>query len=812
MLKDKFKLIFFLLSLCFSFSFSNELEQFKGFFNFSYDDSKGKIFLEVDKLDYEFLYIGSLASGVGSNDIGLDRGQLGSEKLVKFVKKGNKILLIEPNLYFRAQTDNISEKKSVEQAFAKSVIFGFEIIEKNDQSFLIDFTPFLLFDRHGVAKKLRDLKQGSYKIDKSKSAIEIYNTKAFPENVEFEALLTFSGEAKGNLIKSVSPDPNNVSVIQHHSFIKLPDNNYQPRKFDPRSGAISISFMDYSTPIDEPIVKKYVIRHRLEKKNPNHEISEAVEPIIYYLDPGTPEPVKSALLDGGKWWNQAYESIGFKDAFQIKILPHDIDPLDCRYNVIQWVHRSTRGWSYGASVVDPRTGEIIKGHVSLGSLRIRQDYMIAQALTKEPFATKNNNNKMMDLAIARIRQLSAHEIGHTIGFAHNFAASTNERASVMDYPHPLVKLIDNEVVFDDAYDTGIGDWDKVTVAYSYSDFRKDQNEAFELNKILENSTSEGLRFISDYDARSIDGSHAYAHLWDNGQTAYSGLDNVIEIRKKAIENFSEYNVPKGTPNSVLEDVFVPLYFFHRYQTEATAKLIGGMNYNYSLVGDNQQDYYYVERSYQIQALNSLMKTLSPNFLAIPKEKLILFPPRAFGFPRTRESFKSNLGVAFDPLSAAETSSDMTFSLIFRPKRLNRLILQHSLDNSNLNLKELYDFILKRTILLKSYDSTNYEDYSYLQEIQHIVNINLLKSIFKVINSSSSFSQVKSISNEFVRKITSELSSKRSKNYNLSKYHRYYLDMINSFYEDPQEYEIIDSLTIPDGSPIGSDNCTNFTIR
>ena len=807
MYKVKLTLTFLILSIAISFSNSNEFDKFKGFFNFSYDESKDKIFLEVDKLDYEFLYIGSLASGVGSNDIGLDRGQLGQEKLVKFVKKGNKILLVEPNLFYRAQTQNISEKKSVEQAFAKSVIFGFEIVETNDEHYLIDLTPFLLYDRHGVSKKLRDLKQGSYKVDKSKSAIEIFNTKAFPENVEFEALLTFSGEAKGSMIRSVAPDPDNVSVVQHHSFIKLPDNNYKPRKFDPRSGAISISFMDYSTPIDEPITKKFVIRHRLEKKNPELEISEAVEPIIYYLDPGTPEPVKSALLEGGRWWNQAYESIGFKDAFQVKMLPEGADPLDCRYNVIQWVHRSTRGWSYGASVVDPRTGEIIKGHVSLGSLRIRQDYMIAQALTNEPFASENNNNKMKELAVARIRQLSAHEIGHTIGFAHNFAASTNDRASVMDYPHPLVNLIDNEIVFDDAYDTGIGDWDKVTVAYSYSDFRADQNEDFELNKILENSTDDGLRFISDYDARSIDGSHAYAHLWDNGETAYSGLDKVIDIRERAIENFSEYNVPEGTPNSVLEDVFVPLYFFHRYQTEAAVKLIGGMDYNYSLVGDNQQEYYHIEKVNQIQALNSLMKTLHPDFLAIPKDKLQLFPPRAFGYPRTRESFKSNLGVAFDPFSVAETSADMTLSLILRPKRLNRLILQHSLDNSNLSLDELYDLILKKTIFLKSSNIEELED-SYLEEIQHIVNITFLKNVFKVINSSSSYSQVKSISNELVRKISSELSSKRRKDYKLSKYYSHYLEMISNFHKDPKEYEIIDSLKIPDGSPIGTDNCSH----
>ena len=809
--RNTINLIFFIITLNFSFSQDNKIEKFKGFFDFTYNQSKDKIFLHVDKLDYEFLYIGSLASGVGSNDIGLDRGQLGSERLVKFVKKGNKLLLIEPNLYYRAETENKSEKKSVEQAFAKSVIFGFEIIESKEDSYLIDITPFLMYDRHGVAKRLRDSKQGSYKVDKSKSAIEIENTKAFPENVEFEALLTFSGEAKGNLIRSVAPDPDNVTVFQHHSFIKLPDNNYKPRKFDARSGAISISYMDYSTPITESITKKYIIRHRLEKKNPELDISEAVEPIIYYLDPGTPEPVKSALLDGGKWWNQAYESIGFKDAFQVKMLPEGVDPLDCRYNVIQWVHRSTRGWSYGASVVDPRTGEIIKGHVSLGSLRIRQDYMIAQALTRDPFISEENNNKMLELAISRIRQLSAHEIGHTIGFAHNFAASTNNRASVMDYPHPLVDIKDDEIVFDDAYDTGIGEWDKVTVAYSYSDFKIDEDEGYELNKILENSTKDGLRFITDYDARSVDGSHAYAHLWDNGDTAYSGLDKVIEIRKKAIQNFSENNAKKGTPNSVLEDIFVPLYFFHRYQTEATAKIIGGMDYNYSLVGDNQNEFHYLDKDTQLEALNSLIKTLSPSFLAIPKDKLKLFPPRAFGYPRTRESFKSNLGVAFDPFSVSETSADMTLSLILRPKRLNRIILQHSLNNSNLSLDDLYNFILKRTILLKNNKLPSIDD-SYYEEVQHIVNVTLLKNLFKVINDSSTFSQVKNISNDYLTNITLELLSKKRKGYKLSKYSSYYIRMIKDFYEDPEEYKIKESLKIPDGSPIGTDNCNYISVK
>ena len=803
------------LIIFFSFIFLNANEKnvkdFVGFFNFSYDQSNDKIFLKVDKIDHEFLYVSSLTTGVGSNDIGLDRGQLGSERLVKFIKRGNKLLLVQPNLYYRAETENLSEKKSVDQAFAKSVLFGFEIIDKYEDSYKIDFTPFLKYDRHGVAKTLKNKNQGLYSVDLSKSSIEMFNTKAFPRNVEFEALLTFSGDAKGNLVRSVVPDPNNITVTQHHSFIQLPDNDYQPRKFDPRSGAIFIEFMDYSRPVDQEMVKKYIIRHRLKKKNPSLTVSEPIEPIIYYLDPGTPEPVKSALIDGASWWNEAYESIGFKNAFQVKVLPENIDPMDCRYNVIQWVHRSTRGWSYGASVVDPRTGEIIKGHVSLGSLRIRQDYMIAQALSKDPFKNNSNNEKMLDLALSRIRQLSAHEIGHTLGFAHNFAASTNNRSSVMDYPHPLIEIKDNEIYLNNAYDSGIGEWDKITVAYSYSEFNGNQNEEMELNNILNNATAKGYRFISDYDARSLDGSHAFAHLWDNGDVAYEGLDDVINIRRKAIQNFSEFNVPKGSPSSVLEDVFVPLYFFHRYQTEAASKIIAGMDYNYSLTGSNQSQFSYLDKSTQLNALSSVMKTLEADFLAIPKEKLELFPPRAFGYPRTRESFKSNLGPAFDPFSASETSADMTLSLILRPKRLNRLIYQHALDNSNLSLDELYDYISKKTIFLKNSSDSSRDD-SYLNEIQHIVNLTLLKRIFSVINDETSSFQVKSISNDFLNKLSRELSSRKNRNLKLSKYTDYYLKIIRDFERNPKAYKVKIALKIPDGSPIGMDNCNLHQLR
>ena len=797
-MKLLFKMLLILwFGISYSQSITENLKAYNGFFNFYYDDSSDKIYLEINNLDKEFLYISSLSSGLGSNDIGLDRGQLGNERLVKFSKYGDKILLIQPNLRYRAVSENELEKRSVEQAFAKSVIYGFKIAEQKDNKYIVDFTSFLMEDRHGVAKRLKNSKQGSYKVDKGKSAIELERTKAFPENVEFEALLTFSGDAKGRLVSSVSPDPDRISVIQHHSFIKLPDGNYNPREFDVRSGAISISFMDYATPVYKPIVKRYITRHRLEKKDANSDYSEAKEPIVYYLDPGTPEPIKSALLEGASWWNQAYEAIGFKNAFQVKILPKDADPMDCRYNVIQWVHRSTRGWSYGSSVVDPRTGEIIKGHVSLGSLRIRQDFSIAQALLNKPYLEGDNHNPMLEMALARIRQLSAHEVGHTLGFVHNFAASTKDRASVMDYPHPLISIENNNINLDNAYDEGIGEWDKITVAYSYSDFSESIDENQTLNKILDDAYSSGLRFISDSDARAIGGAHSLGHLWDNGESASVGLEDIIKVRNKAITNFSEYNIQKNQPFSVLEDVFVPLYFLHRYQTEAAVKLIGGLEYNYATRGDNQTTVKEINYLDQKNALNSVLKTVNANFLSIPKSKISLFPPRAFGYPRSRESFKSMMGVGFDPISIASTASDMTFSLLLHPERMNRLILQKSLNNSSLGISEVFDRLISYTF------KVNNEDL-YINEIQQTVNHKALEHLMNLVVSNNCLFQVKDAANKAIGSIEKLLLSKAYKDF---AYSSYYKDLIKNFKSNPEKYKMSKSLRIPDGSPIGSSECS-----
>ena len=774
------------------------LKSYKGYFNFHYEAATDKIYLEVKDLDKEFLYVNSLASGVGSNDIGLDRGQLGGERVVKFQKAGNKLLLVQPNQNYRAITDNELERKSIEQAFAKSVLFGFKIVEEVNGIYVIDMTSFLMQDAHGVSERLKRNKEGSYSVDLSKSALSLERTKAFPKNVEFEALLTFKGQSVGRHLKTVTPTSSLVSVIQHHSFIELPDDQYQPRVFDVRSGAISMSYLDYATPVQEQIKKRYIIRHRLEKKNPEAVLSEAVEPIIYYLDPGTPEPVRTGLLEGARWWNEAYEAIGFKDAFQVKILPADADPMDCRYNVIQWVHRSTRGWSYGGSVVDPRTGEIIKGHVSLGSLRIRQDFMIAQALLEKPFAERDDNYQpMLEMALARIRQLSAHEVGHTIGFAHNFAASTNGRASVMDYPHPLITLKDGKVDLNNAYDVGIGDWDKVTVAYSYSQFDKNVDEKEALNTILKTAQDKGLRFITDSDARASGGAHAYAHLWDNGKSVAEELENVLAVRAKAISTFSKDNIRSNEPYSVLEDVFVPLYFFHRYQTEAATKVVGGLDYNYAVKGDGQFTVKALDVKMQREALDAIINTLSAETLAIPRDKLELFPPRAFGYWRSRESFKGKTGVGFDALSAVSTSSQMTLKYLLHPERANRLIQQKSIDSKQLGLEEVLN-----TLIEASFEKT-YKD-TYLNEVQQMINIEILQYIMNLAVSDAAYFQTKYEADMAIRKISRLLYDTKKKTH---AYTEMYSSMIAQFKNKPEKFKKKEAPKIPDGSPIGTDRCS-----
>jgi len=768
---------------------------FKGFFNFHYHEKEDALYLTVKELDKEFLYVNSLSAGIGNNDLGLDRGQLGNERVVSFSKSGNKLMLIQPNLRYRSTSDNPLEQRSIKEAFAKSVLFGFPIVETTKEGYVIDLTPFLLQDVHGVGKRLKQSKQGTFSIDKSRSAVSLPRTKAFPKNIEFDMMLTFVGNATGNLVRGVTPTPDAITVHQHHSFVALPDLDYIPRKFDPRSGANAFTFYDYTTPVSEPTKKQYIYRHRLEKKDPTAAVSEAIEPIVYYLDNGTPEPVRSALLEGGRWWNQAFESIGYKDAFQVKILPDDADPMDVRYNVIQWIHRSTRGWSYGSSVSDPRTGEIIKGHVSLGSLRIRQDFMIALGLLEAPFEEgANKESEALEMALARIRQLSAHEIGHTLGFAHNFSASAKNRTSVMDYPHPNIELIGDQISIANAYEVGIGDWDKVTVAYAYSDFPEGTNEKEALNAIIDQSAAAGHRFISDSDARPLGGAHPKAHLWDNGVVATQELARLMDIRKKALEHLSLDHLRKGEPYSTLEDRFVPMYLLHRYQVEAVVKLIGGVDYDYAVKGSQNYQVEVVDPTTQRNALLGYLNALAPKALAVPETLRPLLPPRSFSNPRTRENFLSQTGVAFDYLGIAQSLSDALVGMLLHPERANRLVTQYGFDTNQLSLKETLDNLVAAFFKVKPQDP-------HLAQLNDIVKHNILKHLMYLGQQPDANPIVKALVVKQLVTLDRWLAGQEEDGFS-----EVYRMQIDRYFEEPDDFAPPRPKRLPDGSPIGSYSC------
>ena len=760
--------------------------------NFSYNDDSGKIILEIKNLDSEFMYINSLSRGVGNNDLGLDRGQLGNSRVVYFTKRGNKILLIQPNLRYVSNSSNYLENKAVEEAFARSVLFGFDIIEKSNDSYKIDITSFLISDAHGVSQRLKYSNSGSYTLNKSMSAIDLDRTKAFPKNIEFDVLLTFTGNPSGNLVRSVTPTASNLTVNQHHSFVELPDNNYKKRKFDPRSGSNPFIVYDYSTPIDEKLEQRFIVRHRLNKKYPKQEISEPLDPIVYYIDNGTPEPVKTALIEGGNWWNQAFESAGYKDAFRIEVLPEDADPMDVRYNLIQWIHRSTRGWSYGASIVDPRTGEIIKGQVSLGSLRVRQDYMILSGLIDNPNDIENKA-LIKETSLDRIRQLSAHEIGHTLGFAHNYISSANNRSSVMDYPHPKIDIIDGDINIDNAYSKNIGDWDKVTVRYAYTDFQENENEDIKLNQIIEEAVNKGLYFLSDSDSRPVGSANPFSHLWDNGEFPYKELNKLLEVRDLALKNIDLENLIDGEPYDRIEDILVPIYMLHRYQIESTAKAIGGVDYLYFVKNLNNDKVKFVNSKLQKESLESLLNVLNPKNLVLPDNLIEILSPRSFRNPRTRENFESNTGVTFDYINASSSVINHTLTFLINPERINRIYQQNMFGENILKLED-YLSIISNSIF------SNKKMSLYESSINNNTSSLFLDHLFLAFNNSKTNDLSKSLI------LSSIVNTKEKLSSDLNNYNAFLVNKINGFLDNPDKYKPIEKTKIPDGSPIGNFSC------
>ena len=647
-----------------------------------------------------YLYVEGIVTGLGSNPVGLDRGQLGPTLVVELRRSGNRVLLEAVNPRFRADGADADGAAAVRESFATSVLWATEVIGEDAAGrVLIDLGGFLLRDAHGIAARLTEAGQGSFALDRERSAADADACLAFPDNVELESLLTFAGASPGEEIRATAPAPTALSFTLHQSLLRLPDAGYRPRRFDPRMGSYAVAWTDYAAPLDGEVEQLRIARHRLAKVVPGAGPSPAREPIVYYVDRGVPEPIRGALMEGASWWAKAFEAAGFTDAFRVELLPAGADPLDARYNVIQWVHRATRGWSYGGGVIDPRTGEIVKGHVTLGSLRVRHDRLLFEGLLGAERTGSGGPDDPIQLSLARLRQLAAHEVGHTLGFTHNFAASTRNRASVMDYPAPLVAVTaEGGLDVSHAYTDGVGEWDLAATRFAYAEFAPGADEAAELERIARATLDAGLILLSDDDARPASAANPAASLWDNGADPVAQLAEVYRVRERALTRFGSRNLPPGTPLARLEEVLATVYFHHRYQLLAAAKAVGGIDYRHALAGDGQRGVRVIGAERQRRALGLLLDAAEPRFLDLPDEVLRLLAPRPPESAASREQFGGRTGPAFDALGVAATAADLVYGALFEPARAARLVDFHRRDADLPALEEVIDTAVDRAFV------------------------------------------------------------------------------------------------------------------
>jgi hypothetical protein len=720
---------------------------------------------------------------------------------------------VERNSAFRSSSTDVAERRAVRESFPESILAAFTVQADDSNgpgtgssSVLVDATEFFLRDAHRVGEALARAHQEGYKLDAERSVIAIDATRAFPKNIEVEAILTFASEspAHANFVGDVAPDPHAVTLREHQSFIELPGPGFEPRRFDPRAGYFPLTYRDYAAPLGAALDQQWILRHRLIKQDPACQSAcVAQQPIQYYVDRGAPEPIRSALVEGARWWDEAFQAAGWAPGtFKVDVLPADADPMDVRYNIIQWVHRYTRGWSYGEPVADPRTGEIIKGNVTLGSLRGRQDYLIAEALLAPYGATPSANDPMLTMALARLRQLAAHETGHTLGLAHNFAASSfphtpQQSVSVMDYPHPWITLdADGKPTLAEAYATGIGQWDKVAIDYGYREFPAHVDEHAALDRILSDSEKTGLQFITDEDARPLGGLHPHAHLWDNGTSPADELERIIAIRSAALARFGENAIRVGAPMAQLEDTLVPLYLLHRYQTEAAVKEIGGLDYRYQLRGDGQIGPVIVAAAEQKKALKLVLRTLSPEFLTLPEPLLRLLPPRPPGLERTQESFPSATGLSFDPVAAAESAADLTLAGLFNAERAARLLQYHARDAANPTLLgDVIDAALATTRPTRGGAGKTNTGLAAL--VQDAVYVRTVEALLSLAANSKTSGEVRAVVYAKLRTLRQGAAASSTDVY-LS--HR-----IDLFDRDPAKFVPAPPIEAPPGMPIGAED-------
>ena len=674
--------------------------QSEGFIPLFVKNEQGKVLALLPAPDEEGVSLRAihamrLKAGLGSNPIGLDRGWGNSGAIVRFRLTGGRVTAEIENHRYRATADNPLEQRAVGESFARSIIWSTPLIAKGpDGGLLVDFSSLLTQDLLGLGPRLKEDRGGAFSLDKDRSSVRTENVLSFPDNVEFDADLTFASSNPGPEVRATAPYPGAVTLTAHHTFARLPDDGYRPRIADPRLGAFTLGYYDYSAPLAAPVIQAYAMRHRLQHETPGDPDSPIIKPIVFHVDPGAPEAIRDALVEGASWWSEAFDEAGFPGGFRVEILPEDAHPLDIRYNVIQWVHRQTRGWSYGGGIVDPRTGEFLKGHVILGSQRVRQDRMIFEGLAGTQKSGTGDADDPVELALDRIRQLSAHEVAHALGFGHNFAASINNRASVADYPAPWVIARGNGTLdFSNAYDEGIGEWDKVTVQWLYGEFDP-ATEQEELDQVVADARAQGLLFSVDGHGRSAGTAHPLASVWDNGADPVAELENVMAVRRIALRDFDESRLATGRPHADLRDVLTPIYLFHRYQLNAAAKVIGGASYEYGENGEDAASVEIATAAEQRRAMDALISTLAPSELDLPEHILRILEPTTdlYRFNVPSETFASATTPIFDFRAAVETAADLTFAALLNARRAERLAQFNARDPNNPSFTELLERI------------------------------------------------------------------------------------------------------------------------
>jgi hypothetical protein len=682
--------------------YAKSFEKRDGYFPVYWDAAKGRLFLEV-RLGEDFLYLPSLATGIGDASLGLDRGTIGDEQIGRFDRIGPKVQLVLQNPRFRAVSDNEALVRSVRESFPLSTVASWEIVAEEGGRLLVDATAYVTSDITDVRGALRTANQGTFALDRDRSAVYLAHTKGFPDNTEIETTLTFTSDNPGRSVRRHTPDARALTLRQHLSLVRLPAPGFRSRPFDPRMGIFSVSFYDFAKPFTEDYVTRYAIRHRLQKRTPGAGPSEPIKPIVYYLDPGIPEPYRQAFKDGGGWWTRVFEAAGFQNAFRVEDMPADMDPLDARYNVIQWVHRTEPDYSIGPSFVDPRTGEIIKAAVRMESHRSLTDFDIyagavpalggEEAGDLDPWlAALAADVTPESFAMARRRQHMAHEIGHTLGLAHNFITQAYGRGSVMDYPAPLIKLANGKLDLSDAYRNGPGAWDTLAIRWDYTEFTP-ADEARGLEAIAQEGIARGLKFITNPDEGSSN-SYPEATTWVNGRDMTAELQRVMGVRRFLLDRFDERAIAPGEPMAELNRRFATVYLHHRFTLGAAIKAVGGMEYRYAVRGDTGAPTRLIPPAAQRRALETVLDAITPRELAVPERVLRILAPHPFGYEIER-GFGSAAAPAFDQVGIARTLAASVVGGLLEPQRAARLVAFADRDPREPSLTEVIGRIVDR---------------------------------------------------------------------------------------------------------------------